>query len=316
MASKPVANFLLRPIIRSSKIISPSILRPDPLLPRTLQPAARRFAHTIPKPPGHPTTPEEQQQARRRAQPHYKITFTCKPCGHRSEHEVSKTGYYHGSVLITCPSCRNRHIISDHLGIFGDRKITVEDLMREKGQLVKRGTLGEYGDIEFWQDKEHFESDDDYYKIKDKPENPLEEADPDVVSEEQEAAKSQETRNPSSQSTDRKPASSALLGDSGTRPSIGDSQHKDPVPSTRRQLSTVIQPTPCKPGVSGRDFLRASMTDGKSYSELHQLLQEYLTGPRSRRVERGLRRALAERRSMLNRVPKEEMLSKAPRGKQ
>jgi protein import protein ZIM17 len=36
------------------------------------------------------------------------------------------------------------------LNIFGDRKITVEDLMREKGQLVKRGSLGEDGDIEFW----------------------------------------------------------------------------------------------------------------------------------------------------------------------
>lgn len=41
-------------------------------------------------------------------------------------------------------------MISDHLNIFGDRKITVEDLMREKGQLVKRGSLGEDGDIEFW----------------------------------------------------------------------------------------------------------------------------------------------------------------------
>jgi protein import protein ZIM17 len=36
------------------------------------------------------------------------------------------------------------------LNIFGDRKFTVEDLMREKGQLVKRGSLGEDGDIEFW----------------------------------------------------------------------------------------------------------------------------------------------------------------------
>jgi protein import protein ZIM17 len=39
------------------------------------------------------------------------------------------------------------------LNIFGDRKITVEDLMREKGQLVKRGSLGEDGDIEFWPDE-------------------------------------------------------------------------------------------------------------------------------------------------------------------
>lgn len=55
-------------------------------------------------------------------------------------------------MLITCPSCRNRHVISDHLNIFGNKKLTVEDLMREKGRLVKRGTLGEDGDVEFWED--------------------------------------------------------------------------------------------------------------------------------------------------------------------
>lgn len=36
--------------------------------------------------------------------------------------------------------------------IFGDRSITIEDLMRQKGQLVKRGTLGGNEDIEFWDD--------------------------------------------------------------------------------------------------------------------------------------------------------------------
>lgn len=30
--------------------------------------------------------------------------------------------------------------------------------MREKGQLVKRGTLGEDGDIEFWPEEEGAES--------------------------------------------------------------------------------------------------------------------------------------------------------------
>lgn len=70
----------------------------------------------------------------------------------RSAHTISKQGYHHGSVLIACPSCRNRHVISDHLKIFGNRRVTVEDLMRERGMLVKRGTLGEDGDLEFWED--------------------------------------------------------------------------------------------------------------------------------------------------------------------
>ncbi len=30
--------------------------------------------------------------------------------------------------------------------------MTIEDLMREQGQLVKRGTLSEDGDLEFWVD--------------------------------------------------------------------------------------------------------------------------------------------------------------------
>ncbi|KAJ2905372.1 uncharacterized protein MKZ38_005671 [Zalerion maritima] len=30
--------------------------------------------------------------------------------------------------------------------------MTVEDLLREKGQLVKKGQLGEDGDLEFWAD--------------------------------------------------------------------------------------------------------------------------------------------------------------------
>ncbi|KAK3694355.1 DNL zinc finger-domain-containing protein [Podospora appendiculata] len=85
-------------------------------------------------------------------QPHYELTFTCVPCGERSRHKMSKQGYHHGSVLIACPGCRNRHVISDHLRIFGDRNMTIEDLMRERGQLVKKGTLGEDGDLEFWDD--------------------------------------------------------------------------------------------------------------------------------------------------------------------
>lgn len=99
-----------------------------------------------------PRPPAANATANTPKQPTYELTFTCVPCGSRSAHNVSKQGYHHGSVLITCPSCRNRHVISDHLNIFGNRSLTVEDLMRDKGRLVKRGTLGEDGDIEFWED--------------------------------------------------------------------------------------------------------------------------------------------------------------------
>ena len=85
-------------------------------------------------------------------QPCYQLTFTCKPCTHRSSHTISKQGYHHGTVLITCPECKNRHVISDHLKIFADQGFTIEDLMRQKGELVKRGSLRGDGDVEFWDD--------------------------------------------------------------------------------------------------------------------------------------------------------------------
>jgi protein import protein ZIM17 len=47
----------------------------------------------------------------------YEMTFTCTPCSYRSSHRISKQGYHFGSVLITCPECRNRHVISDHLKV-------------------------------------------------------------------------------------------------------------------------------------------------------------------------------------------------------
>ncbi|KAL7787512.1 DNL zinc finger domain-containing protein [Trichoderma ceciliae] len=150
-------NSLSRPALRCS---CPTSQSPITLISSIHQ---HRLAHTIPRPPRK--QPQQDEAASRetplrgsdrpefKGPAFYQLSFTCVPCGHRSHHNVSKQGYHHGSTLITCPSCRNRHVISDHLNIFGDRKITVEDLMREKGQLVKRGSLGEDGDVEFWPDE-------------------------------------------------------------------------------------------------------------------------------------------------------------------
>jgi len=79
------------------------------------------------------------------------MTFTCKKCTTRSSHRLSKQGYHHGTVLIACPGCKNRHLIADHLKIFSDTRVTLEDIMRQKGEVVKRGTKVE-GDLEFWED--------------------------------------------------------------------------------------------------------------------------------------------------------------------
>ncbi|KAH7419760.1 DNL zinc finger-domain-containing protein [Cadophora sp. MPI-SDFR-AT-0126] len=126
------------PLPRSYSTSSPPSPRPHTSShkPRAPRPSPQQ-PHQIPVPP---------------PKPEYEMTFTCTPCSTRSTHRVSKQGYHKGSVLITCPECKNRHVISDHLGIFGDRKLTIEDLMREQGQLVKRGTLSEDGNLEFWAD--------------------------------------------------------------------------------------------------------------------------------------------------------------------
>jgi protein import protein ZIM17 len=65
------------------------------------------------------TTPATKPESRleRDQVPAYDMTFTCKKCDTRSTHRVSKQGYFHGTVLITCPGCRNRHLIADHLKV-------------------------------------------------------------------------------------------------------------------------------------------------------------------------------------------------------
>ncbi|KAK2611437.1 hypothetical protein N8I77_004776 [Diaporthe amygdali] len=143
-STKPPPSFS-RPALQTSFLLPTARRTPLPL-PTARTPSTIRFAHSVPRPPSSRATTNTPKQ------PTYELTFTCVPCGTRSAHNVSKQGYHHGSVLITCPSCRNRHVISDHLNIFGNHSLTVEDLMRDKGQLVKRGTLGEDGDVEFWED--------------------------------------------------------------------------------------------------------------------------------------------------------------------
>ncbi|EED22070.1 mitochondrial import protein Zim17, putative [Talaromyces stipitatus ATCC 10500] len=77
----------------------------------------------------------EQNAARRAEEPAYRIVFTCKPCG---------------TVLITCPSCHARHVISDHLGIFMDAKSSLEDILGTKGMKITKGILND--DLEIWED--------------------------------------------------------------------------------------------------------------------------------------------------------------------
>ncbi|KAI0358253.1 zf-DNL-domain-containing protein [Trametes cingulata] len=84
------------------------------------------------------------------------LTFTCtvEACHTRSTHQFTRRSYERGIVIVQCPGCKNRHLIADHLGWFKestkDGKLkTVEDLVRAKGEKVKRGRLEDGGVVEY-----------------------------------------------------------------------------------------------------------------------------------------------------------------------
>lgn len=68
------------------------------------------------------------------------LAFTCKKCDTRSSHVMSKQAYQHGSILVQCPGCKSRHLVADHLNIFSDHKIKLEDIMKAQGENIKTDT--------------------------------------------------------------------------------------------------------------------------------------------------------------------------------
>jgi protein import protein ZIM17 len=95
--------------------------RPLPVQLSSLRIARSQYSTEASRSTPPPTQAKSRSHAppapRRPPQPEYEMTFTCKPCSTRSTHRVSKQGYHYGSVLITCPECKNRHVISDHLNV-------------------------------------------------------------------------------------------------------------------------------------------------------------------------------------------------------
>ncbi|KAL7270576.1 hypothetical protein RUND412_006710 [Rhizina undulata] len=141
---------LSRPTTR----IIPAPLKP--LLPQTPSLQTRSFT-TVPY-RLNTTTPESQSHSQpptksgeeaggaeaepeRPPRPAYDITFTCRRCSTRSTHNISKQAYHFGTLLISCPGCLNRHVITDHLCIFNEKAKTLEDMLAERGEILKKAVL-------------------------------------------------------------------------------------------------------------------------------------------------------------------------------
>ncbi len=146
-----------RPLLNRSTVRR-SLHTSKPALPFPIAGYSRRFTSTaVSSTTASPTTsstpsshaaPNTANTLANTETPSYQLTFTCKPCTHRSTHRITKQGYHHGTVLITCPQCHNRHIISDHLKIFMDRSGTLEDILARKAapgtdlsKLIRKGRL-------------------------------------------------------------------------------------------------------------------------------------------------------------------------------
>lgn len=80
------------------------------------------------------------------------LQFTCNICNNRSSHNISKQAYDYGTVVVQCPSCKSRHLISDNLGFMEyNKKFNLADYLKQHhGQSIEtdpNNTVLQFNDI-------------------------------------------------------------------------------------------------------------------------------------------------------------------------